>query len=424
MDNRIKSFEVFSKSSEKSTKFDTKHRILYCFERNYIKILRPLLLILRIMGISFGGLVLNSEGNISFNRIYRFYGYLILILCLTYDSYHIIFFVINSEKIYKKLESEKLPKILPLLLASIAMGWSVFKHACFYHFNVYGQEFVTILMKMMREQVHSMSNFKTILVLFVWVISIFHLTSYTTYSILISDNDLHQKVSMAGMCVMFIWFWKLASITYIISFAYCHTLDDMSKQLKKIINMRTGKFTKIYFLISDRLNNLGQNNFIRVREAQVMTKQLIQIKKRFVEMRNKINEMDTHLAYILVIRSVITMYSVMINIYILAIISSTPMMKIFAKILTISTDSAIVEVIISCLVCGLVHEKSDKIFAILDEFNANELSENEYKEWLMFKAVSREVWFGFTIGGFAPLRKTTLITVSSLLMKINFNQVL
>jgi hypothetical protein len=46
-----------------------------------------------------------------------------------------------------------------------------------------------------------------------------------------------------------------------------------------------------------------------------------------------------------------------------------------------------------------------------DNFNSGDFDANEYKEWLMFKNISKEKMFGFTIGGFAPLRKTTLIPV-------------
>jgi hypothetical protein len=72
--------------------------------------------------------------------------------------------------------------------------------------------------------------------------------------------------------------------------------------------------------------------------------------------------------------------------------------------------------IISCFVNGLVHEESDKIFAVLDKVKAQDLNDIEFKELLLFRTLSRETKFGFTIGGFAPLRKSTLIPV----IKIEF----
>jgi hypothetical protein len=72
--------------------------------------------------------------------------------------------------------------------------------------------------------------------------------------------------------------------------------------------------------------------------------------------------------------------------------------------------------IISCFVNCLVHEESDQIFAVLDKVKAQDLNDIEYKELLLFRTISRETKFRFTIGGFAPLRKSTLIPV----IKIEF----
>ena len=108
----------------------------------------------------------------------------------------------------------------------------------------------------------------------------------------------------------------------------------------------------------------------------------------------------------------ITIYLVMLNIYLVAIINQIPKMVVLARYVAAIAISMIAEIVISCLVCGLVHERSDQIYAILDQFNGNDLTDSEFKEWLMFKTSSRKTRFGFTIGGFASLRKTTLISVN------------
>ncbi len=88
------------------------------------------------------------------------------------------------------------------------------------------------------------------------------------------------------------------------------------------------------------------------------------------------------------------------------------MNKEFSSVLEFTITSAVLEMIISCCVCGSVHEKSEHIYGILDEFNANDLTDNELKEWFMFKSISSKTTFGFTIGGFAPIKKTTIISVT------------
>jgi hypothetical protein len=59
----------------------------------------------------------------------------------------------------------------------------------------------------------------------------------------------------------------------------------------------------------------------------------------------------------------------------------------------------------------LVHEESERIYFVLDNFNTRDFDEVQYKEWLMFKNILKGTRIGFTIGGFAALRKTTLIPV-------------
>ena len=139
--------------------------------------------------------------------------------------------------------------------------------------------------------------------------------------------------------------------------------------------------------------------------------EIIKIRKEFIQMRNNINKLDKSLAYIMVMKTAIIIYTVMINIYILSFLEKVERGEEIIKFMTFSTISSIIETIVTCFICGSVYEKSDEIYAILDEFNANDLTDNEFKEWLMFNTISRKTSFGFTIGGFASLRKTTLIPV-------------
>ncbi len=75
--------------------------------------------------------------------------------------------------------------------------------------------------------------------------------------------------------------------------------------------------------------------------------------------------------------------------------------------------SKVQKLIINCYINGLVYEESDRIYTVLNQFKNRDLNNVEYKEWLLFKNVSKDQNFGFTVGGFAPLRKTTLIPVKN-----------
>jgi len=134
-------------------------------------------------------------------------------------------------------------------------------------------------------------------------------------------------------------------------------------------------------------------------------------KSLFIRIRDKINELDQSLSWILMIDITITMLSIMFNIYAVAISGKFKAINEHSKTLALKSITSTIKLIISCFINGLVHEESDRIYAVLDRLNGEDLDEKEYKEWIMFKNVSKETMFGFTIGGFAALRKTTLIPV-------------
>ena len=70
------------------------------------------------------------------------------------------------------------------------------------------------------------------------------------------------------------------------------------------------------------------------------------------------------------------------------------------------------KLVANCYLNGLVPEESERINVVLDKINAIDLTDSEYKELILFKNISREAKFGFTIGGYASLRKSTLIPVN------------
>ena len=146
-------------------------------------------------------------------------------------------------------------------------------------------------------------------------------------------------------------------------------------------------------------------------KSQQKIVELEKVKIQFVRMRKTIGETDNSLSIILVMNTLKTIYSVLFIIYTIFSMNNHPEMKALVQVMAYTTTCSVVELILSCFVCGSLHETSDKIYAILDAFDANKLSEFEYKEWLMFKNVSKKTPFGFTIGGFASLKKTTLIAV-------------
>jgi len=139
---------------------------------------------------------------------------------------------------------------------------------------------------------------------------------------------------------------------------------------------------------------------------------LTRIKNSFIKIRDTINGLDNSLSWILILDITETMVAVMINIYAIAMHSNNEIMKQHSNNYAFRSITSVLKLIISCYINGLVHEESERIYSVLDNFNTRDLDEVQYKEWLMFKNILKDIKIGFTIGGFAALRKTTLIPVS------------
>ncbi len=141
------------------------------------------------------------------------------------------------------------------------------------------------------------------------------------------------------------------------------------------------------------------------------TTQLTELKNSFIKMKNNIITLDESIAWVLIIDITETMVGIMLNIWMISISNDSPIIKSRLEGLAFITITSSIKLVVSCFINGLVHEESERICSVLDNSNAEDFDANEYKEWLMFKNISKEKMFGFTIGGFAPLRKTTLIPV-------------
>ncbi len=128
-------------------------------------------------------------------------------------------------------------------------------------------------------------------------------------------------------------------------------------------------------------------------------------------MSETISELDSRLSYVLILNTVMTVYNAMFNIYLISLFKKYPEIQDYVLDVMFTTFFITIQLIISCFICGSVESKSVKIYEVLDDYNAKHLSDTEYKQLVLFKSISQKTTFGFTVGGFACLKKTTLIHV-------------
>ena len=132
-------------------------------------------------------------------------------------------------------------------------------------------------------------------------------------------------------------------------------------------------------------------------------------------------DLDSRVSHISTIKMFMAIFSIIINVYATNIMKSVPQMVNFAKLLHFATYATLTDMIVSFWICGQTHQKSDEIHELLDELSANSLSDYEYNEWLKFKIIDRKTRIGFTIGGFAPMKFTSLLAVIGIFILIFYD---
>ena len=102
----------------------------------------------------------------------------------------------------------------------------------------------------------------------------------------------------------------------------------------------------------------------------------------------------------------------MIMIYIICFANNEPQMSYVKGFLLYHMISFLIQLNANCLICGSVYDESDKLLAALDSIDINTDSDDKaFRETLLFLSMSRDLKFGFSIGGFMPLKRTTLLSV-------------
>ena len=61
---------------------------------------------------------------------------------------------------------------------------------------------------------------------------------------------------------------------------------------------------------------------------------------------------------------------------------------------------------------GTVHSQSQQILTTLDKIRAQSLTDEEYRELVLFKTMSRQDTIGFTVAGLGALNTNTMLSVS------------
>ena len=256
------------------------------------------------------------------------------------------------------------------------------------YLNIYGLDLIKHFMKNLRPFIKNKCDKKILIICLIWLIHILIIFSIIII-LFIQDKPLYMPLFyFHEFCLH-----SLPIIILLMSLYICNILDDINNNL----NLR--KFYRNY----KNFTNRRSNNIFLVNKIIYL-----KIRKTLVYLNNNISNIIIFYIISIIYLAMFDIYYTLINDHSHRGIKPGHYKTIFQIIL---------DLFLFCLICGSIKSKSDDISHTLDNYNSSDLSDYEYKEWLMFKIILKNSDIGFTIGKFAKFNKTTLLAVSILLIK-------
>ncbi len=102
---------------------------------------------------------------------------------------------------------------------------------------------------------------------------------------------------------------------------------------------------------------------------------MMYLKNLFLETRNTIYKLDRSIRFVLILDITDTMINIMMNIYAFALAENIPALKHYSQNIVYESIASSLKSLISCVINGKVYEESHRIYLVLDNFNAQDLSD-------------------------------------------------
>ncbi len=117
-----------------------------------------------------------------------------------------------------------------------------------------------------------------------------------------------------------------------------------------------------------------------------------------------------------IITTVSTMITLMVEVYIITVGSNYPSLSVFKNLFMFNSLALTFKLIFNCIINGKVYEEADRLLSVLDDITIGKenLDDVTFKEAMIFMSISRDLRNGFSIGGYLPLKKTTLLSVKNI----------
>lgn len=358
----------------------------------------------RLIGITFGGLSMTSDGKLHINKSLKYYGLGFAVVfgfgfitaflyTLTTDRFRSLYKNSGKAVYYAVIffYTSKLANNLIILLYLNRKGSALLK------------VFADFKMK-------TGTNQK--IIFFGWLLHLVVPIFTLIHSFSVTDIGIAGVYYQFNYCVFWIlsfyYFFVIPHIIWNFSVHFFEFLRDIRRQLKTEI----AKFNRNNCSDDVLDNNIILGGRSAADSHRNSADKISELKKFYLKIKTAINDCDQSLSLVITTDIIQTIFGLMLSVWSYALVEEHKSIQRLGNQFCIDAITMTIKLVISCFLNGLVYDESDKIMATLDAIDAKDIDDELFKEVLLFKTISRETTIGFTIGGFAPLRKKTLIQVS------------
>ena len=329
----------------------------------------------RFLFITFGGISLDQNGNIIKSKFWNIYGW---IGCCFYSLsiLHFIYTLFTYDPLKQMNDSISVFWALLIIWPFIAV--SVLITTVFIN-QKFGFKIIKIFIK------HSLVKFGELQsVIIIWILYLI-----VNVVIFIAQSAVYQNAritigSFGSSLVVMPTITSILFISWMVSVGF-------SENIKIVRNYLT-------------------DNVMSIRTYQLThANKLLLINYKLIE------KIDHYLAFAFIFSAIGIMMSIMSLVYLGLYANKVP---VVIDLITFNMPNVILQVInliLNCFFNGKISEETQKLLSDLDNFNISTNDERLFKALILLRKSVHKVKCGFTIGGFAPWNKLSLLQVTSCL---------
>ena len=323
----------------------------------------------RILGVTFGGISWDKNGNLIKSTFWYQFGWLGFVIY----TISILYFILSSFKAFT--ERGLTIYLLVNVMWYITSTTRVFSILIIHH--KYGFETFKFFMT------HSLTGYtklKSVKLIWFAHLVIFVLTFIVQSSCF--PDWRHIIISFFNNLIFMPLYYSLSFISLMVSVSFCENIKIKRKYL-------ISDFASVKFNYLNSLTKFMSINY---------------------EITNKI---DNFLAFGFITSAIGIVLSIMSSVYLGLFAQKFNFINEILAFTLVYHFQQLIQLILNCFINGQVYEETIGFISDLDNINVNVNDDQLFKALILLRTSISRTKRGFTIGGFAPWNKLTLLQVTS-----------